>query len=110
MLTSPARQRSASGVKAAGPCRTTRMPSKRPVIRPASQPIVSTGNRACTDPPTQRYRAAADERPPVGEHRPVGNQGQDEVVRLLAAREVLAAVDEDLVCTERPHEVELAGV
>ena len=53
--------------------------------------------------------AATDQRPPVGEHRPLGHQVQNEVVRLPVG-EVLAVVVDDLVGTERAHEVELAGV
>ena len=52
--TSPAMHSSASGSKWAGPSFTASTPSRRPVSRPAIQPIVSTRSSADTDPPTQR--------------------------------------------------------
>ena len=40
----------------------------------------------------------------------MSDEVEDEVVRLVATREVLTAVVDDFVSTERPHEVELAGI
>jgi hypothetical protein len=54
--------------------------------------------------------ATASERPPVGEHRAMGDEIEDPVVRLGAAGEVFAVVVDHLVGAQRPHEVELAGV
>jgi hypothetical protein len=40
----------------------------------------------------------------------VRDQIQDQVVRLVGAGEVVAAVVDHLVGSQRPHELELAGV
>ena len=53
--------------------------------------------------------AARGEGAPVGEHRAVRDEVEDEVVRPVPG-EVVAAVVDDLVGAERAHEVELAGV
>ena len=68
--------------------------------------------------PEQRRRGPADapvaaavgERPAAGEHRPMRDEVEDEVVRLDGAGEVLAAIVDHLVGTQRPHELQLAGV
>jgi hypothetical protein len=54
--------------------------------------------------------AAASECSAVGEHRSMSDEIEDEVVRLVGIGEVLTAVVDDVVSTERPHEVKLAGV
>ena len=77
--------------------------------RPPSRPV-STRSSARTDPPTHRYRAAGRQRAPVGEHRPVRDQVQDQVVRRVRAGEVVPAVVDHLVRADRPHEVQLGGV
>ena len=52
----------------------------------------------------------AGERSAIGEHRSMGDEIEDQVVRLVAASEIVAAVVDHLVGAERPHELELAGV
>ena len=54
--TSPATHRSVIGSKWVGPIFTTSTPIRRPVTRPASQPIVRMRSNVGTEPPTQRYR------------------------------------------------------
>ena len=110
MPTSPAMQSSASGSKWAGPSFTASTPIRRPVSRPATQPIVSTRSSARDGPADAAVAAAVGEGSAVGEHRPVRDEIEDQVVRLLGAGEVLAAVVDHLVGAERPHERELGGV
>ena len=57
---------------------------RRPVSRPASQPIVSTRSSAAHRPADAAVAAAGGERSAVGEHRAMGDEIEDEVVRLVA--------------------------
>lgn len=75
--------RSVSGSKWGGPSLTASTPSRRPVTYPVAAP---------------------------GEHGPMSDQVQDEVVRLAVSCEVLASVVDHLIGTERPHELELRRV
>ena len=54
--------------------------------------------------------AARRQRTAIGEDRSVGNEVEDHVVRVVAAREVVGSVVDHVVGTERPHVIQLAIV
>jgi hypothetical protein len=60
--------------------------------------------------PDTSITAAGGEGTPVGEHRAMNDEIEDEVVWLVAPGKVLTSVIDHLVRTDRPHELELTGV
>jgi hypothetical protein len=72
------------GSKCLCPFLTASTPSLR-VSVPATEPIVRTRSSVETDPPIHRVPAMGGPYPAGGEHRPVRNQIEDEIVRAAAA-------------------------
>ncbi len=106
-----------SGEDAVGERREVRRP--RPHRQNPDPPSgrAAPSDRADRDEPQQGARGAADapvraprpQRAAVGEHRPPGHEVEDEVERVAPGPVVGTEVD-DVIGSERPHEVELAGV
>ena len=55
-------------------------------------------------------RAAVRQRTPIGKYGPVRGQVQNQVVRLGGPGEVVSAIVDHAIRTDRPHEVQLGGV
>src|SRR4029453_5322363 len=78
---------------------------------PADDPADGQDPEQCSGgSPDTAVPAAASECPAIGEHGPVSDEIEDQVVARAGAGDVLTAVVDHGVRAERPHEVELAGV